>query len=185
MITVHVDGATTSGRYAAQLGKELPAVLTRALNRAIQQGHTWTRKRLVAETGIQNKYIGRNLYVTRATWRTLEARLTAKHSRIPLIAYYRTGFRSGRGIGGATYRLGTLPPAAFFAIVGKGAHRGIFQRRGAARIPIDQLLGPGINEVVAKRLIFEALRTVVRDAFETRFAHESSRALGGQLAEAA
>ena len=106
--------------------------------------------------------------------------MTAKHSRIPLIAYYRTGFRSGQGIGGATYRLGTLPPAAFFAAIGTGAHRGIFERRGPKRLPIEQLLGPGINEVVAKRLIFEALRTVVgrrvRDAARARDEPRAHRA---------
>jgi Prophage minor tail protein Z (GPZ) len=188
VISVHVDGATTAGVYAAQLGKQMPAVITRALNRAIQTGQTWTRKRLVADTGIQSKYIGRNLYVTRATWNTLEARLTAKHSRIPLIAYYRRGFRSGRGIGGVAYKLGTIDPLAFFAEVGKGKHRGIFRRRGRARIPIDQLLGPGIPEVIAKKLIFEALRGPVREAYEKRIDHEIERALAGQgqaLAEAA
>lgn len=186
MITLEVSGADTSGVFAAQLGKKLPAALARAVNRAIKHGYTQAARRITAETGVQRKYVVPSLSIVQARPDPLEAVavLQARARRVPLIAYLNTGFRSGRGIGGVAYRAGIAPPHAFFAKFRSGK-RVVAERIGRERSRLRVLTGPPIPQVIVERHVYEALRGPVREYYEKRLAHELDRVIQAQGDDAA
>lgn len=183
-VEVTVTGIDEATQKYVAVGRQLPLVVARALNRAIAGARTETRRTLMAQTGLRGKDITPALSVARATRTNLAAALRARERRPPLIAYVGArGFRSGKGIAGQAYKLGSVPAGAFFAQMPSG-HRGIYKRsgrfgrRGKPYLErIEQLLGPPISGVIVQLAIFEAIRGKAQALFEQRLAHESERLL--------
>jgi hypothetical protein len=112
-------------------------------------------KRIKARKRIASKYITRALTMARPKGgdiASLEWALKVSGQPVPLIAYPhsqvngRTGKRGmgPRSQGGVSVEVNTgkrtLVRGAFIATM-KSGHVGIFRRRGAARLPIQELLG--------------------------------------------
>jgi hypothetical protein len=169
-----VSGADTSGIFVAELGRAIPAALSRAVNRAIRSGYTQTKRGIVAETGLQTKYVTPSLRIDKSAPATLTATLRSKPTPVPLVAYFLKGFRSGQGIGGRAYRMGSAPAHAFEGMF-KSGYRGVFERKGKKRTELRLLFGPPIPEVVEQRHIFAAIRGRVAEVYEARRAYEIDR----------
>jgi hypothetical protein len=154
-----------------EIGSQADAVMARALNRAIVSGRTAMTRAIVADTGLQSRYVSREIKVDRAQRRNPVAAIEIAGRRIPLIAFSARGPEPSRGRGrGVSYRLPTgrgRVPDAFIATVGAGGHRGVFRRKPGARgrgprpmrsqLPIFELRGPSLPHVFEKKFpIFRA-----------------------------
>lgn len=154
-----------------QLGQDGPLMMARALNRAGTAGKTAMKRLISKDTGIQGKYIEREIVLDRANRYHPRAVVTVRGSRMPLIAFSARGPEPSKGGGrGVSYRMpggrGRVPDA-FIATVGRGAHRGVFKRVASPRrrsvgawspnLPIVELRGPSVPHVFEKNMgTFEA-----------------------------
>lgn len=189
VLTVRLEGAPEVQARLARLGSTLPGVLSRAINRTGERARTETQRAITAQAGFPAKRALALIKLLKAGPDTLQASLKVSEFRQPLIAYVGSkGFRSGRGIGGRAYRIGTVPPGAFFAQARSG-HRGIFARlrptksrkgRGHAApgLPIDELKGPSLADVIRRFGIWESLTPRLQQIFAERLQHEVGRAEG-------
>ena len=137
-----------------------PAIMSRALNRAGTAGRTAMTRTIVKDTGLQSKYVSREIVLEKANRTRPVVRITVAGRRIPLIAFRARGPEPSRGRGrGVSYHLpggrGRVPDA-FITTVGAG-HRGVFKRRREKRLPIVELKGPSIPHVFEKQMpVFQA-----------------------------
>jgi hypothetical protein len=158
------------------MGRQAPIIMARSLNRAATAGKTATVKAVAADTGLQQKYINREIRVDKANRSRPAVTIEIVGKRIPLIAFSARGPEPSRGKGrGVSYRLPTgrgRIAEAFIATVGAGGHRGVFKRRGKRRLPIVELRGPSIPHVFEKYL--PTFRVVAEESLLKNLAHEIS-----------
>lgn len=133
--------------------KRPQAPVVRALNRSINSAKTTVVRLVSADLGLKVSAVRDFIEVREATETTLEATIVASARRIPLITFGAKGPvpSYGRG-GGVTARLKSGAgryPHAFIATMRSG-HRGVFQRRAKARLPVDQLHGPSVWQAFHK-----------------------------------
>lgn len=179
MLELTISGIKEAEGRTRRIGQRMPVAISRALNRAITSARTMARRKVASDTGLPAKFAGLGMALDQSSPQTLVARLRVSERLIPLAAFTGLkGFRSGKGIAGQSYRLGTVPPGAFFAQMQTG-HRGIFRRVGPRRFPIRTVYGPTLPRVIVEKRIFEALQGPARGVFERRLAHETDRLLQG------
>ena len=137
----------------AALGRQAPLVMSRALNRAGTSGKTAMVKAVVADTGLRQKDVNREVQVDKATRSDPRVAFVIRGRRIPLISFGARGPEPSRGRGrGVSYRLPTgrgRVPGAFIATMHSG-HRGVYKRSTKKRLPIIELRGPSLPHVFEK-----------------------------------
>ena len=125
----------------------LPRVLSRAINDTTRKLRIRTAELLAEELGFPLAEVKRGVQVTeRATFRHWQGRVSITGKRIPLIA-----FGARQRARGVSYKIGTSARkvlAGSFIATMPGGHRGVFMRRGAARLPIAERFGPSIMGIV-------------------------------------
>ena len=149
-VQVSLNTVDMRAGIAALRGK-FPAALRRALKRAGTSGRSAMTKLIAEDIGIQQKKIREEI---KTEVGDMYVRLTVSGGRLNLIEFGARGPEPSRGRGnGVAYRLPQgrgRAPNAFIATM-KSGHRGVFQRRGAARHPIVELKGPSLVKVFNKR----------------------------------
>lgn len=177
-VVVKFDAAAVT-RMLANLGDNLPKVVSRALNKTIASAQTDMKREIAQDIGIKVGVVAKNLKISKASTSNLVAKLRAFGKRIPLIQLGAKGPIPSRGKGhGVTYRLGGKTrriPSAFIATVGKGEHKGVFKRATTKRLPIRELFGPSIAQVFSKKL------PSVQKKAEEQFVTEVDRAIKSLL----
>ena len=175
MIDLKIDAVRIADQIAA-LGNEAPRAIVRALNRTIASVRTLVIREIADDTGLANKDIRPSIGVTNATFSRPAARLVVTGRRIPLIA-----FDARQTLRGVTYigRRGRGEiRGAFIATMASG-HRGVFKRRGVARLPIDELKGPSLPFVMTKRWS-RAMTMRANELLQANAQHEVTFLLRGQ-----
>jgi hypothetical protein len=137
-------------RAIRQLKERAPFAIARALNRAAVSTRAVMARAVAADLGLNVGTVREEIRIQEAKpgRGELTARLTVSGKRIPLIDFKARATRRG----GVTARLpgGTgRYPNAFIATMRSG-HTGVFQRRGAPRLPIYELRGPSLPHVFSK-----------------------------------
>ena len=179
MIEITVTGIERGDRFLARIERGIPSATSRAINDGARFARTLTRRGVMAETGLQGKYIAPSLRMAFAKPGNLVGGVGAFPRLIPLIAYYRRAFKSGKGIAGETYNLGTVPPRAFYIQWRGSGNKGIYERAGRPRWPLRKVYGPSLPAVIVRKHIFEALRSPVGDRYRARLLHHLGR-IGGE-----
>jgi hypothetical protein len=132
-----------------------PAIV-RALNRSAVSARTVMVRDVAKDFGIRQKDVA--ISVENASPSTLTARVVAQGARLPLITF--NARQTARGVSANTGRGRKVYPHTFIAkvhgplpngVVSPG-HLGVFQRRGAQRLPIDQRYGASIPHVFEKHI---------------------------------
>lgn len=157
------------------LGERAPSVMARSINRAGNTGRSAWSSAVSKDLGLTKRYVERDLKLDKATRTRPVFVATIQGKRLPLIAFNVSGPEPSRGRGrGVSWRIGKNPRVrernAFIAVVGIGAHRGVFVRKGVSKresvgawgpnLPIKELRGPSIPHV------FENYLPVFREAAE-------------------
>lgn len=136
-----------------RFGAQFPGAIVRALNRAGGSTRAFMAAAVARDTGLKVSATRMQLALVRATAQRPAVRVEVGGRRIPLIAFQARGPvpSRGRGRGVSAKLVGGRGryPHAFIATMRSG-HRGVFQRRGRARLPIHELHGPSLPHVFAK-----------------------------------
>lgn len=128
-LQINKSDIRTLSRIAESVPGSITRILPRAINRTMTMARTDVRRRVQAEVDIKASIANRELKVSKASGKRLEAGLFATYYRPGLFHYKGTRWSKARG---ATYRIsaGTGKrnlPHGFEAVMASG-HRGIFQR---------------------------------------------------------
>ena len=140
MITVRVEGIDAVQRLLAEAPRKLARATVHALNDGAVHARAESVRLIGAEWNVKPAAARKALTIRRASAARQEAAVEATGGRgygIPLV-----GFAARQTRRGVTYRLKktggrSLVRGAFIATMRSG-HRGVFQRRGRARLPIAE-----------------------------------------------
>jgi hypothetical protein len=161
----------------------------RALNRTADTGRTRIVKEVRTLYRLRAKDIRDRITIRRASGTELEVRIRASGNRLPLVSF------DPRQVGSKTSRRGTerggvsvnikgsrkLIKGAFIATMSNG-HRGVYQRRGLGRLPIDELYTISIPEMIDNRRVSEVVLRALADEMPRRLLAELNyRRLRGNL----
>jgi hypothetical protein len=157
----------------------VPQAGARALNRAALAGQTAMVKAVAERLGIKQAEVKPFIRMHKATASRLQANVYAFGKKgIPLVKLGPTGPEPSLGKGSGV-RLsawqGVTFPHAFLATMRRSGHRGVFERKGKARLPIRELFTQPIP------IIFRAVRSVgvarAKEALTTNLVSEIRYAL--------
>jgi hypothetical protein len=152
----------TSACQAAikKLGARATPAIVRSLNRAAVSTRTLMASAISKDMGLKVGDVREALRIDQATPSNHRAYVKAPLKRIPLIKFGARGPEPsmGRGRGVTAKTKAKRYPHAFIATVGKGRHRGVFERKTKKRLPIKELFGPSIGHVFEKHKAAGAAR---------------------------
>lgn len=167
-ITLTLDTRDWEQRLAL-LGKRAPVALARALNKTGDAVRTAMARAVAKDMGIKVGTSRAAIKVEKATGASLAVRIVAKGKRLPLIDFKARGPYPSRGRGaGVRYTMQGQRKtwrSSFIATVTRAGedgqhagHKGVFFRRGKARLPIKQAYGPSVALVFGKQIPVGAAR---------------------------
>ncbi len=142
-------------RSLRSFGQRAPRIASAALNRTAKGVASEWKKAVADDIGIKQSAVAKQMKVRKSKATTLQASVSVKDRRIPLIELGARGREPSRGKGrGVTYKIRGRRRRrgdAFIATMRSG-HRGVFKRTSKRRLPITELHGPSIHRVFHKHL---------------------------------
>ena len=124
--------------------KALPKVMSRGLNRTATSARTEISRSLSRRFGIKVKDVRDKLTLHRATYGNWRSAVGISGKKFGLIKF---GARqTGKGVTYRHERKRILIRHAFIATM-KTGHRGVFLRKGPARLPIKEIRGPSLAQL--------------------------------------
>lgn len=152
-ITISMDGVEQTVKFFDTASEKVNKARVRAANRAIGAARTVMVRAMAGDTGLQSRVVRDALAFEEATLARPTARIAATLKRIPIIDFNARGPEPSRGKGrGVRWRLkGSRgqDANAFIARMRSG-HRGVFKRKGKARLGVYELHGPSLGQVFEK-----------------------------------
>ncbi len=137
----------------------------RALNHAANSGRKLLVGAIAQDFGIQGTDVRPYVLTRRATADLLSAHLYAfdrkKTQGIPLINLDATGPEPSRGKGAGVTSRGGARPHGFLATMPRSGHRGVFQRRGSKRTPIQEQFTPSVRQAFGRHRSAAVARALV------------------------
>ena len=137
-------------RLVTKVRDRAPRAISRALNKSAKSAKTAMVKAVREDMGLKARDVNKGL-IFRASRPSRDpvAKIEISPFRVPLIKFggtqlKRAGYKS-RLKGGS----GTIPHA--FEATMKSGHVGVFKRAGKERLKINELFGPSIGKVFAKK----------------------------------
>lgn len=134
-----------------RLREQSPWAIARAINRSIASGKTIMVREVAGDLKLKAMDVRDRFGIREATRERHVAQLTASAARIPLIKFNARGPEPSYGRGRGVSAAGKRYPHAFIATMRSG-HRGVFTRRGRARIPVAELRGASVAHVATKHV---------------------------------
>lgn len=132
--------------------------IRRALNATLDGAVALTAQRIAGETTLKSGYIKGHITKVKAKNYKLGAAMRMESGKVPLAAFQTTptaaNFQlrdAGNGVSVKVWRNkgATRFRHAFFAVMPNG-YVGIFERKGRARLPIEELMGPYLRSIYEK-----------------------------------
>jgi hypothetical protein len=148
----------------------------RALTRAAASAKVAMVRAIANDLSVKQSVLKGYIWADPARADRLVARVTPRGGKlgIPLVKFGATGPEPSHGKGNGVRVGSTRYPNAFIATMPKSGHRGVFQRKGKARLPIVELRTMPLQEAfrrarpIGLARATEALRTNLQS--ELRFA---------------
>lgn len=132
--------------------KKMPQVMSTAINKTLALAKTQAAKQVKDTLNIKAKAVKRKIITEKATRQKWSGQLRFSDRRIPLI-----NFAARQNKKGVTYQEGTdgrkLILSAFIQKMPKYGHKGVFERKGESRLPIQELFGSSLAEIVEKTML--------------------------------
>jgi len=136
-----------------------------AVNRAAKTAVAQTVMFVRQTYNIKSSDLKNQIKITKASGANSKVKLIVSHKAIALIKFNVR--RKSKPVK-ATISKGKLDefPSAFVATVGKGAHVGVFKRKGKDRTPIKELYGPSGMQLISSDEAEKFIEKIFWDRFE-------------------
>lgn len=182
MITIDAIKFQEVEKELGEYKSKAPVALSRALNRAASNAKTNASKKAREQYNIKAKDINSTINITKANKGSLRAVIKSTGERIPLIKFK---------VNPSTPRP-KKPPKVLKVEVKRGGLKEliggfvadingnkVFKRTSNARLPIQQLFGPAVPQMLGTSSIKEYIENEATKVFDQRLDHEVQRILGG------
>ncbi|SHO50073.1 phage tail protein [Anaerocolumna xylanovorans] len=174
---VKVSGIEDVEKRLGNMKKEAPAVVSRAINRAIQNVKKNMGKETSSRYFITSGEVKKTVNVTKATKSRLKAAAISQGGGIALSKFkvnpgtpvrYRGKSRSPKVYKAGVKKSGGAKPLdgdpKSFVAVMKSGHKGVFTRISGDGLPIKQNYGPSVPQMVKNE---DIMKIINKDANET------------------
>ena len=187
---IRVSGIEDIELRLGNMKKNAPLVLSRAINRAVSN----VKKNMGKETSslyyISSGNVKKTVNITKATKSKLKAAAISQGSGIALSKFkvnpgtpvkYRGTSRSPKVYRAGVKKSGGVKPLdgnpkSFIAVM-KSGHVGVFSRLGGEGLPIKQLYGPSVPQMVKNENIMEKINREANETLQKRIDAEISNIL--------
>jgi hypothetical protein len=144
-------------RLLAQVPRQVPQVISTALNKTATTARKEAAQKLSKITGLKVNYVRNLMALYKATRKYWQAKIWIKDWMIPATKFVRslnskgytqfTKAGSNAAIEFKTLKGNDLSEETPFLATMPSTHQGLFQRKGIGRLPIQELYGPSLAEV--------------------------------------
>ncbi|MNW48669.1 hypothetical protein D3C74_260450 [compost metagenome] len=169
-------------RQIAGMDKLIQQATRSAINRATQRSKTETGRKVRERYVIKQGEAVKTISIKKAAGADMKAELTSKGKTIPLINFNTTPKKRTKkppkALKAAVLRGSPRKPIKHAFVANAGGHTGVFARVGKKRLPIRELRGPAVPEMVGNQEVVEHVQTVYAEEMEKRMTHELNRLLG-------
>jgi len=160
-----------------------PKAIMRALNRTIDGVKTDIVTQVTSTYDIKAGKVRKVIKATHSKT-NLQASVSAKGSKIPLIQFRVTPNKPGQQKPGVVLRAsvkqsGGKPIPGAFIMRMSGGQVGVALRAGKQRLPVKELYGPAIPQMIDEPVIQKYIMDGTNDRFQKRIDHEIAFILGG------
>ena len=178
MTLMHISISGDIGRATDPLALLSHKRWSRAVNTAVnetgRQTLTMAARLVSKEAGLKARITKKQFTVRKSRPATLTAHVVASGSPIQLIEF---GARqTKRGVSAKAWGKRKTYPGTFIATMASGK-RGVFVRKGAARLPIRPLYGPGVPGTLAQEKITRATKEFAGQRLRSNIARQMDRAI--------
>lgn len=182
MITID---AVKFGEVAQELGQyknKTNLVLVRALNRAASNVGTNASKKAREQYNVKAKDVKETINIARASKSTLGAVIKSVGERLPLIKFKVSPSaprpKNPPKVLRVSVKKGGLKELVGGFVANVNGNK-VFKRTSSARLPIQQLFGPAVPQMLGTDNIREYIENEASRVFDDRLDHEIQRMLGG------
>lgn len=175
MITVRADWRMGEAQRLVALlrSPKLNRALSVAVNQSAKQVRTMASGKVAKAMGARRKDIDRAVTVRPfSTPATLEAIVRGRGIPLPL-SFFKPR-QTKAGVSANAWGETKIYPGTFMATM-KSGHRGVFVRKGRKRLPIKELWGPGVAQVMAKDAVTSALESYAVARLEANIMRQLDR----------
>lgn len=191
IIEVRVLNQKEVEKKLGDMKSKAPAVMARAINRAVTAAKTAMGKEASAKYYVKSGTVKSTITLIKANAGNLRGIATSKDARVPLYKFKvspKTPVRvSGRNKRSpAMYKAavkkagGYKPlngsPKPFVAGFASG-HTGVFERKSSERLPISELYGPAVPQMLKSEEVMPNIERRANEVLQNRLDHEISRLL--------
>jgi hypothetical protein len=181
MIELSIEHMERLEEALAEIPEKIPRAAARAINRAAYTARTEAARKAREEYVIKHGDVINTIKIYPASEEDLSASVISRGSVIPLIKFKVSPKQPQpkrkkpltatvkRGEGG--------PIARAFTAQMKSGYIGVFQRVGKPRLPIRQLYGPSVPQMLGSRSVSQWVEEKAQETLDKRLEHEISRAL--------
>lgn len=169
---------------AAKLLSEVPngyeAAVSRSMNRAATAGRSAAVSTIRQEYTIKASTVRRNFTIHKATRSDLEALVTSKGSRIPLVNYKTRPKTDTTGNARKPVRVAVKARGGLKPLGKSFVYRGkILQRLDTSSLPVQEVYGPAIPVLSGNNEVVDNVEKTMQETFLKRLYHETGYLLGG------
>ena len=169
---------------AAKLLSEVPngyeAAISRSMNRAATAGRSAAVSTIRQEYTIKASTVRRNFTIHKATRSDLEALVTSKGPRIPLVNYKTRPKTDTTGNARKPVRVAVKARGGLKPLGKSFVYRGkILQRLDTSSLPVQEVYGPAIPVLSGNNEVVDNVEKTMQETFLKRLDHETGYLLGG------
>lgn len=175
-----IDAASRSLKHVE---KSVPQAFSAALNRTAEGTRTEGVRKIKETYQIKYRGLSKEIRITKANPKKLQALLQSNGRNIPLIQFKTTPNKPPRRqpkILKAAVKKGGLKPVLGAFVAKLGQHQpGVFVRTGPERrAPAKELYGPGVPVMMSEDGVVEHMNKEAERRMHDRLDHEMKRVLG-------
>jgi hypothetical protein len=193
MISINVRVGEDQLRTVRESLRHIPGAadkaIMRAINKAIEGARTDAIKAITQQYYIKAADVRKTIHLIRAKPGNLEGQVVSSGGPFPMIKFNvkpkkpenQRGKRvSARAKVIAGIKFGVIEsyPEAFIATVGAG-HVGVFERKGDARLPINQKYRLSVPQMLGNKDILEYIDKRAQDRLDKELLHQTKYLFGG------
>ncbi|PWK16066.1 phage tail protein [Tumebacillus permanentifrigoris] len=184
MIDVEIsDNIQQSMKYLESAPQKVRRAFSAALNRTAAGVRTEAVKAARSTYEIRAADVRQTIRFTRASAKDTSLELSSKGGNIPLIRFNvkpkNPPKKQPRVLKASVKKGGGVKPIRGAFVTRIGGHVGVLTRIGRKRLPIKELYGPAVPQMLGEIGVKEHIEKEAERRLLERFDHELKRALGG------
>lgn len=179
MIEVNERMISDVQRRLGQFKNKAPTVISRALNRAASNAKTNAVKKAKEEYEVKSTDVRSTIQITKSNRNQLGAMVTSTSTKLPLhkfkVSPKTPRPRNPQRLKVAVKKSGLKE--LMHAFVANVNGNKVFERETSSRLPIKQLFGPSVPEMLGNRDVKSYIEDEAVRIFDRRLDHEINRVL--------